>query len=157
VEKSSWQTHAKGQEEVDYTQRAGVQEKGERAFEWCGGWFGWAVQYLAPKLLPLTGLAGRREMEAGRILVIRRRGAHQGAMLCECNHPIIPLNYNFIMSFSHKGFKYAIVEPLQYVRGLPQSFTAERRSLSGQPADSIDTRVLRRPGQRDHCYGSTHK
>lgn len=113
MEKSSWQTHAKGQEEVDYTQRAGVQEKGERAFEWCGGWFGWAVQYLAPKLLPLTGLAGRREMEAGRILVIRRRGAHQGAMLCECNHPIIPLNYNFTMIFSHQGFKYAIVEPLQ--------------------------------------------
>lgn len=59
---------------MDYTQRAGVQEKGERAFEWCSGWFGWAVQYLAPKLLPLTGLAGRRKMEAGRILVIREEG-----------------------------------------------------------------------------------
>jgi hypothetical protein len=75
-------------------------------------------------------------------------------MLCECNHPIIPLNYNFTMIFSHKGFKYAIVEPLQYVRGLPQSFTAERRSLSGHPSDSIDTRVLRRPGSVTTALGA---
>jgi len=51
---------------VDYTQRAGVQEKGERAFEWCGGWFGWAVQYLAPKLLALTGFGGQTRDGGGK-------------------------------------------------------------------------------------------